>query len=145
MFFQKNRSGFSRHPLFAVMLLALACGGCGSGEKEPEMAAVTGIVKLDGTPVKGLLVKFEPKAAGGDLKIGSASSGITDDQGKFTLTSASGKSGAVVGNHTVRINHASEADAPADQQIKAEYNTDSTTTKMVEKGKTNEFTFELTK
>ncbi len=143
MFFQKSRSEFSRLPLLAVMLLALACG-CGGGEKEPEMAAVTGIVKLDGAPIKGLLVKFEPKAAG-ELKVGSASSGITDDQGKFTLTSASGKSGAVVGNHTVRINHASEADAPADQQIKAEYNTDSTMTKMVEKGKTNEFTFELTK
>jgi hypothetical protein len=70
-----------RHVVCAWLLgvAALAAGGCsGSGVKK-----VTGTVRLDGTPLEGADVQFEPKDKA-DLALGSFG-GRTDADGKFTI------------------------------------------------------------
>ena len=72
----------------------LVATGCGRGG--PEFAPASGIVLMDGKPVDNAGVLFHP------LGEGPMSSGTTDAQGRFRLTS-SGRDGALVGEHEVSI------------------------------------------
>ncbi len=89
--------------------------GCGAGDY--DLAPVSGTVTLDGKPVAGARVIFEPQRSGQEaLSAGPGSDGITDDDGRYSLrTTADGQRGAVVGNHSVTIStfHA-EADRSRD-------------------------------
>ena len=68
-------------------------GGCGRG---PEFAEVEGKLTKGGTPLKNVRVEFWPE---GD---GPKSSGVTDEQGRYTLKSEDGRTtGAIVGPHRV--------------------------------------------
>lgn len=75
----------------------------------PPVAPVAGRVTLDGKPLKHAIVKFVPVADSGQAWMkGSTSFGMTDEDGKFTLTYATdedGKAvmGAVIGPHQVQI------------------------------------------
>src|ERR1700743_2187426 len=80
-----------------LLIIGLACltiFGCGGG---PPMGQVTGVVTLDGQPVVGAQVTFNPRQGGWE------SSGITDQSGRYVLNYVHGKSGAVVGTHQVCI------------------------------------------
>lgn len=82
-------------------MLASVCGlavfGCGGGDG-PQLTPVTGIVLLDGKPLVGARVVFQPLATGG-----SPSSAQTDGEGKFQLAFNREKLGAIIGRHQVRI------------------------------------------
>jgi len=82
---------------FAALLLA----GCGGGG--PKLACVSGGVTVDGKPYKDAVVSFQPQASGGAENPGVGSTALTDENGRFTLTTMDGKTGAVVGKHKVRI------------------------------------------
>ena len=87
----------------AIAVLAATCLGflgCGDGSK---LVSVSGVVTVDGKPYKNAIVSFQPVATGGALNAGMGSTGLTDENGKFTLTTMDGKNGAVVGPHKVRI------------------------------------------
>ena len=68
-------------------------GGCGDGVR---LGDVTGTILLDGRPLPGALVTFEPER-------GRLSAGQTDESGRYLLRYDSGRQGAVVGGHTARI------------------------------------------
>jgi hypothetical protein len=83
-----------------VPLLALLAAGC--GEKFP-LAPVAGTVTLDGRPLAGARVGFEPVRAGADPEAGPGSYATTGADGRFTLTALTGRKGAVVGRHRVWV------------------------------------------
>lgn len=77
----------------SVAVLAVL-SGCGGGN-EVELGTVSGIVTLDGAPLRGVFVTFQPQGY-------PPSMGVTDKDGKFELTYA-GEQGAVVGTHEVYL------------------------------------------
>jgi hypothetical protein len=84
--------------LGAIWVLLLA--GCGGSEF--AIAPVSGTVTQDGKPLADVVVTFQPIAETRAGSAGPGSFGVTDDQGRFTLTVAgSRQSGAVVGLHRV--------------------------------------------
>jgi hypothetical protein len=94
---------------------AVVCAGCLAGllglagcDRGPAFAEVSGTLKVDGKPLENVQVEFWPLASG------PRSIGVTDKEGKFTLTSDDGKrTGAVVGPHkVVLIDLAAYADVP---------------------------------
>src|SRR5262245_32981152 len=82
----------------SVALLALGCGG------EPyQLAPVSGRVTLDDVPLANVHVNFQPMAADTNNP-GPGSYGKTDADGRYELRVVlTGKKGAVVGKHQVRI------------------------------------------
>ena len=78
--------------------------GCGSSEGY-KLASVSGKVQVDGKPVEGLRISFEPIGGADRPYPGPDSIGITDKDGRFTLATfnESQKKGAVVGKARVRI------------------------------------------
>lgn len=85
----------------SVLLLGMTVLGCGSSNYVP----VSGVVTLDGKPLKGVNVFFQPIASQGTDAGGVGSTGMTDENGRFTLqaSTATPTAGALVGKHTVRI------------------------------------------
>jgi len=78
-----------------VLSLLLAVGGCsGSG-----LVKVTGKVTYHGQPVPSTEVRFFPADGG------RASSGLTDDNGKFTLRFSRQDPGCTLGPHTVTLKY----------------------------------------
>jgi hypothetical protein len=93
-----------------ICLFALVCFvGCGGGGGErPDTAPAAGTVNLNGSPLAGAIVTFSPTAAGGN-----AASGVTDAQGKFTLTTFETGDGAVPGSYKVGVRKAEAAKSAA--------------------------------
>ena len=88
------------YSLGATLCCPLVCG-CG-GDKY-DVVPVSGRVTLDGRPVSGARISFQPVASGtGVLNAGPGSYGKTDAKGHFTLrTVQTDKRGAVTGKHVV--------------------------------------------
>ncbi len=83
---------------FLLILLLGPLAGCGSGT-----AAVSGQVLLNGKPLPGAHVTFQPDSAG-QLEPGPGSYGKTDEEGRYSLrVTGQDHAGAVVGRHKVRI------------------------------------------
>lgn len=88
-----------RWSMFVSVTMSACLVGCGGGKPKnlPELGNVTGVIELDGKPVAGAIVMFEPKGSG------ALSSGGTDAAGVYSLMYRPDISGAPVGEHTVRI------------------------------------------
>ena len=84
----KNNAAF----LFPFFLLLPGCGPGG-----PDLAPVTGVVMLDGSPVEGASVLFAPEAGGRPAE------GGTDQQGHFALSTFEPGDGALVGRHKATV------------------------------------------
>lgn len=126
-------------PCFAGVVLVGLLAGCGGGDR-PDLAPVSGKVTLDGKPLDGARVIFEPEE-------GRPSYGMTNESGEFTIEYATDVPGAVVGSHTVRIRtgiaDADDPEAPRPlETIPARYNQDSTLKEDV-KDEDNSFEFSL--
>ncbi|WP_437231107.1 carboxypeptidase regulatory-like domain-containing protein [Planctomicrobium sp. SH661] len=78
--------------LLAVLPLLSGCGSA-SG---PSIAPVRGVVTLDGKPVSGAIVEFQPEA-------GRPSVSVTRPDGAYEMQYAVKVPGAVLGPHTVTI------------------------------------------
>jgi len=132
--------------VFAAACLAAGCGG-------PNVVPVSGRVTLDGKPVSGVHVGFQPVASAGNKNPGGGSYAITDADGRFTLRLVEGGgSGAVVGKHRVEITTRTEADNVTDSRVKgpdpktvvpAKYNRNSDLTFEVPAGGTDKADFPL--
>lgn len=86
----------ARPGLPAVVLAAcLAATAC--SPRRPATAAVEGRILLDGRPLAGAAVLFEPVAGGRPAR------GSTRDDGSFTLTTFSRDDGVVPGRHRVAV------------------------------------------
>ena len=129
----------------SIATVALACAvqlfvGCG---QEVQIATVKGQVVMDGNPVAGALVVFQPEH-------GRPSNGKTDDQGQYELNYSQSEKGAVVGLHSVRITTGQAAStsegkvvqAAVPEKLPARYNSKSELTADVTAGD-NEVDFTL--
>ncbi len=88
-------------PIVALLGLVCLASGCGGGDSY-KVAPVSGTLTVDGKPVAGIVVTFQPAAVSGHNP-GPGSTGKTDENGKFTLLFATKerKPGAAVGKHRV--------------------------------------------
>ena len=123
--------------VFGNLLLA----GCRGRNDRPELGLVTGTVTMDGTPLPHVLVSFGPTT-------GRASTGVTDNQGRYKLDYLFDMPGAKAGSHQVTITTFYEdQDGPealnAKEQIPTKYNSKTTLTVEVKTG-TNLIDFDLT-
>jgi hypothetical protein len=93
--------------LAARLLFLLACLGWLAGCRSEHfvLAPVSGQVLVDGQPVAGLRVAFEPIGSASNPAPGPESIGVTDDEGRFQVATLaeSPRRGAVVGKCRVRI------------------------------------------
>jgi hypothetical protein len=117
--------------LGVVVTLAVLAAGCGGAHRT---APVSGRVTLNDQPLEGAAVLFSP-VADGQAEPGPGSGGITDKDGRYTLTlTVPGKEipGALVGKHKVRITLVQKDDPSDDRprffrQLPARYNSKDTT------------------
>lgn len=135
----------SRSLSFLVLvLLAMPLVGCGGGV---GTIAVTGVVTHNSKPLADADVSFVPET-------GSPAYGRTDASGRFTLTTFNEGDGATPGKHTVTVIKSEEVKAATDTNPYAEYRSvlpekygrpqESPLTAEVEKGGSNDFTFDVT-
>jgi hypothetical protein len=85
-----------------AILAVLFASGC--GDDGYDLAPVSGVVTLDGKPLAGGVIQFQP-VGGEEQNPGPGSAGVLDSEGRFQLqTQQSPRSeGAVIGTHQVRI------------------------------------------
>src|SRR5688572_3766102 len=114
-----------------AILCAVAWSGCGSSG--PQLARVSGTVKMDGAPLKDAFVTFTPEQAG------RPSFGGTDANGYYDLVYTDTKKGALPGQHTVKVSTHQGANPDAGtkaqpERVPAKYNSKSELKKKVEPG-----------
>lgn len=110
--------------------------GCGS-----ELNKVTGKVTLDGKPVQGLEVRFEPV----DPNNGTTAMGYTKADGTYELHyPGDNNDGAPPGEFTVHISGAETDGEGPPVRVAKKYNSKSTLTATVEDGGDNVFNFDVT-
>jgi hypothetical protein len=88
--------------LLAAVLTVLCLTGCGSSD-DVTLVPVSGTITLDGQPLAGATVSFQPVS--NQTKPGPGSGAVTDAEGKYALktSEANSRAGAVVGSHLVRF------------------------------------------
>ena len=126
--------------LVGLMLLAVLQSGCGGSGVEVE--PVTGRVTLDGVPLAGARIRFQPEASGG-----SPSYGAADSDGNYALAYKRDQPGALIGWHTVSVErggHDDSANKSKPQPLPSRYNTASELRKEVKHGEDNVVDLELT-
>ena len=133
-------------PLLFSLLLFAGCGG-----EHFAVAPVSGVVTLDGEPLANARIGFEPRRQGDSPNAGPGSYAKTDDQGRYTLKTLDGRSGAVITTHDVWIR---TFVAPADrsgklieaapERVPARYNDATTLTFTVDEEGSAEANFDLT-
>jgi hypothetical protein len=83
--------------IFSVLVAACGCS------QQKEIAPVSGLITIDGKPLGGGSIVFQPLAAAGSANAGKGSGAFCDEAGRFQLRTLDGRDGAVVGEHRVRI------------------------------------------
>ncbi len=94
-----------------LVILGTCLGGCKGGVAGPPTEPVSGVVTLDGKPVPQANVVFVPDGSG------QGAAGITDEAGKYTLTTTNPQDGAVVGKYKVMVTKAIVAGPTSDLDL----------------------------
>ena len=97
--------------ILSVMLLSLP--GCGGSSDQPELGQVQGTITLDGKPLGGVAVVFQPEN-------GRPARGRTDAEGKYELTYIRDTRGTKVGLNRVEIAPSEEEDDPTEELTDAD-------------------------
>ncbi len=111
-----------------VLGMSLFLASC--GPDGPELGTVQGVVTLDGTPLEGARVMFQPQ---GD---GAPSTGFTNETGKYELIYTVRRNGALVGTHNVTVStyrQLNEGEMP--ETVPERYNDKSDLVRQVEAGR----------
>ncbi len=128
----------SRQSLLRIccLLICILLTGCGGGASV-EVGSVSGIVTLDGSPLGGASITFEPQQ-------GRPASGGTDEKGYYSLSYSSNQSGAILGPCQVRITTAFEDEEGnvSPEKVPAKYLEPGSLNADVKSG-SNEFNFDL--
>ena len=98
-----GRRVLSLSVLIAFSLVVIV--GCGE-RRDYELAPVSGHVTVNGKPMPGLVINFQPRGkTPEDLTPGPGSFATIDEQGRYSLRTADehNEEGAVVGKHVVRL------------------------------------------
>ena len=85
----------------ALLLMSLACIGCGSGETLPTLAPVKGKVTLDGAPLTAGHVALHPEKGDPAVKA-PLSAGTIDGSGNYEIFTG-GKAGAPLTKYKVVV------------------------------------------
>jgi hypothetical protein len=102
------------HSAWATALLLCGTLLVGCDSTPYSLAPVAGVVTLDGQPVPGAVVNFQPQATN-EKSPGPGSTGRCDAAGRYELSTIRDEPGAVVGPHTVRIfSYSPESPAASD-------------------------------
>ena len=137
-----STSVFSGKPLRRLAAAALcgigllAVAGCGGNSERPALGLVHGRVTLDGHPLKGAFVGFQPKDKGRE------SFGHTDENGEYELTYLRDIKGAAVGENFVRITTEKNND-PKTETVPLKYNKQTTLDFDVKAGENSPANFDL--
>jgi hypothetical protein len=99
----------ARGRLRALALAALFPLAVGCGQGGPGFAPVEGTVTYGQKPLANVSVEFYPVVPEGEAAL-PFSYGLTDEHGKYTLSSQNNQTGAVVGKHRVAIRRLPEPD-----------------------------------
>lgn len=92
--FDDRHGRFARRaPALVVFALGLVAAGC---NRNPTRVPVSGQVLIDGEPLVHGQVAFIPES-------GRPSSGVLDEQGRFTLSSFAPNDGAALGVHQIAV------------------------------------------
>lgn len=141
----EKKMGYGRY-LFLGSGLLLCLLGC--GDSGPATGIVTGIVTLEGKPVEGAFVTFEPMFEEGTI---CESAEKTDAQGYYEMQYSAEKNGVLLGEHRVHISTADFEKQPdgSNKRIpervpKFYFGPDTVLRFTVEEGE-NDGSFELTK
>jgi hypothetical protein len=97
-----------RFPIFCCLIVGLTSFvGCGGVADRPALIPVSGSVLLGGKPVEGATVNFmAPKAP-------RTASGVTDKDGKFTLSMFEPGDGTMAGENIITVLKIDPASMPA--------------------------------
>lgn len=87
-----NRITLLQHLPGMVFVLLAGCGSHG-----PQMAEVAGTVTIDGEPLAKAILAFAPESGE------RVASGLTDEEGRYRLSTFSIEDGAIVGKHQVTV------------------------------------------
>lgn len=131
-------------PMSCVLCgVLIAAVGCGRSRPNVPFGTVQGTVTLDGKPLAGAAVTFEPE-------VGRPSYATTGESGEYSLMYRGNPWGAIVGHHRVRITtEALIEDSPESgpkivkERLPKRYHSESTLTAEVATGK-NVIDFALT-
>lgn len=124
-----------------ILGLVLCVSGCGNG-----MSSLTGKVTIDGEPVEGVFVNFDPILEEGNTAT-SPAGGNTDAEGNYTATFSSQTDGIMPGKYLVTVEgeaYDDEGNATTSIEIPAEWKDEPTHECVVEPGKKNVFNIEIT-
>ena len=102
----------------------------GCSRDGPEIAPVEGTVYLDGEPLEGAYLKFQPPN-------GRPSVGVTDANGEYEMIYSRQENGALVGEHTITITTYQRGNwedgiPPVPEKVPAKYNSQSELKRTVE-------------
>ncbi len=98
-----------RRNFVGLLVLSLAaCTGCGEGSSNPKTYPVTGTVTKGGNAVSGANVVFVSLEQGGSPAVG-----ITNSEGKYSLTTFSSGDGALPGQYAIKVSQYPEGTAPS--------------------------------
>lgn len=132
-----------------VVVIGMGCGG------SKAFVPVSGTVTLNRKALPHATVLFQPFGEPGSIVAGEGSTGRTNEKGEFTLTSSTGKRGALVGKHAVSITaldpQVGDRDTrpprggwPKADKVPSRYNAKSELTFEVPAGGTDRADFDLT-
>lgn len=122
----------SSFALLTVLICLVGCSGDG-------LVPVKGVVTVDGKPMPGLEVNFEPT---GDTEGRTTATGYTQKDGSYALAYPGYKKGTPQGEYVVRISGGETLDGGAAVRVPAKYNKDSDLTATVSSS-SDTFDFDL--
>jgi hypothetical protein len=132
---------------FGLVVSLLLLSGCFGSDK---VVPVSGVVTLDGEPLSGAVVGFEPIAVEGQLEAGYGSYAKTDDDGRYQLLSLKKEDGALVGRHRVSVSTVVGREGPngeilglTKERVPSRYNNDTELVIEVPPGGTDQANLEL--
>lgn len=97
----------------AISVMLLSLPGCSGQSDQPDLGQVQGTITLDGQPLSGVAVVFQPES-------GRPARGLTDAEGKYELTYIRQTRGAKTGLNRVEIAPSEEADELEDTAADAD-------------------------
>jgi hypothetical protein len=105
------------NPLFAIRIVAVWCISLAVGCSSPDVATVSGqVVRHDGTPVTGAQLTARSSESG------KWASGITDPEGRYSLSRAANERGVTPGSYDVIIvEDRGDVDSPRVRTIPKKY------------------------
>ena len=92
--------GWTRAAFVCLASLSVGCGG-----DELDTVPISGIVTCQGKPVPNAQVMFNPQEIPGQdpSDLGRPAIGLTDEQGRFTLSTYGSEDGVIAGRHAVSV------------------------------------------